>query len=313
MSALDMEDFYKTDMYGFTLQQAVADLAHDQGAPESSVAGTLADLLLGADGILGHHITLTARKEDTGKDSHEEFSAERAGMHLYALHGVLEEDCRGLTWDEAEHGDGKEAGTNKPLRWFRIDKKIVIALLESKDIPIPESWRSGKAVKSKHPASGEQQEVKRKTGAHSPGDLSVIVDGINKKVTVFPKNGKKAIYKRTDIVGKGTVTWDLLVDFAKCKGLLEGNTQPDVKKRNTPGNRKNLGKKLMGALGLGQSPIVEGRKGLMRFASIELAGDRWIDEHGYQSPTELDALHPSGAYTRCRRCYLSEITFCRLG
>ena len=56
MGVLDKEDFYKTDMYGYTLQQVVADLAHEQGAAESSVAGTLADLLLRADDILGQHI-----------------------------------------------------------------------------------------------------------------------------------------------------------------------------------------------------------------------------------------------------------------
>jgi len=267
MGVLDKEDFYKTDMYGYTLQQVVADLAHEQGASESSAAGTLAGLLLGADDILGHHITLTARKEDTGKDGHEEFSAERVGMHLYALHGVPEEDCRGLTWDEAEHGDEKEAGTNKPLRWFRIDKKIVIALLKSKDIPIPESWRSGKAVKSKHPASGkQQQEVIR------PGDLSVIVDEINERVMVSPKNRKKTKYKRRDIVGKGTTTWDLLVAFAKCGGSLEGNTAADVEKINTSINRRNLGKKLVAAMGLDRSPIVKGARGTTRFRSICLAG-----------------------------------------
>ena len=277
MSALGKEDFFKTDMYGFTLRQVVADLAHDQDAAESSVAGTLADLLLRADDILGQRITLIARKEDTGRSSHGEFSAERAGMHLSALHGVPEEDRRGLTWDEVEHGDEKEAGTNEPLRWFRIDKKIVIALLESKDIPIPESWRLGKRVKSKHQdvqsLSGEEEQEEISINLMwESGDLEVIVDEVNQRVTVLPKNGKKTIYTRTDIVGKGTVIWDLLVDFAKCKGSLEGNTQADVKKRNTSANRKNLSKKLMGEMNLDKSPIVEGRNGVMRFHSIKLAG-----------------------------------------
>jgi len=106
----------------------------------------------------------------------------------------------------------------------------------------------------------------------SPGSIKVIVDNINNQVTVIKNNGNKSVYSHADIVGKGKVTWDLLVDFAMCEGSLVGNLKTEVKKRNTSANRINLGSKLMDTLGLNESPIVKGRNGVMRFASITLAG-----------------------------------------
>jgi len=126
------------------------------------------------------------------------------------------------------------------------------------------------------PTKGQNKTEQRKGDLYSPGHLQVIVDEFNEKVSVrADKNQReRRIYSRADVVGKGSVTWDLLVDFAKCKGLLEGNTQADVKQKNTSGNRINLGNKLMKALELAQSPFVEGRNGVMRFASISLASAR---------------------------------------
>lgn len=110
----------------------------------------------------------------------------------------------------------------------------------------------------------------------SPNELYIIVDDINEKVTIATDRGKgkTAVYSRFDVVGRGTVTWDLLVDFAKCNGSLEGNTKIDVKRRNSSVNRNNLGKKLKEALFLNKSPVVEGRNGVMRFGSITIAGDK---------------------------------------
>ena len=107
-----------------------------------------------------------------------------------------------------------------------------------------------------------------------PGYLCVIVDDVNQTVEFYSQegNGEKTKGTRKDIVGRGTVTWDLLVAFAKCNGSLEGNVAADVKKINTSVNRKNLGEKLMIAMNLDESPIVEGRSGVMRFHSIQLAG-----------------------------------------
>jgi hypothetical protein len=108
----------------------------------------------------------------------------------------------------------------------------------------------------------------------NPDELLVIVDDINENVTVVTQRGqgKKTVYKRRDIFGKGTATWYLLVDFAKCKGSLEGNHSKDVKKRNTSGNRQNLSKKLVEKLRLSKPPIIAGRKGVMCFFSIHLKG-----------------------------------------
>jgi hypothetical protein len=107
-----------------------------------------------------------------------------------------------------------------------------------------------------------------------PGDLNVVVDEVNQTVSFCSQsnNGEETKYARNDIVGRGTVTWDLLVAFARCNGLLEGNNSADLKKMNSSVNRKNLGKNLMDAMNLDKSPIVEGRNGVMRFNSIKLAG-----------------------------------------
>ena len=134
--------------------------------------------------------------------------------------------------------------------------------------------------------SGEQQDIealissaaqqKNASPLSSPGDLCIVVDDTNERVIVVAAKGVKEqrLYSRGDIMRSGTVVWDLLVDFARCEGLLEGNTQSDVKKRNTSANRKNLGGHLMKALCLDKSPIVNGRKGVMRFASIVLASNK---------------------------------------
>lgn len=134
------------------------------------------------------------------------------------------------------------------------------------------------------------QESQRKDGRYSPGDLCVIVDNINEQVSVSAHQGerKPTTYSRSDVVGKGTVTWPLLVDFAKCKGSLEGNTKTDVKERNTSANRKNLGNKLMEALGLDRSPFIEKRNGAMRFASISLAGGRATSDAFDRSKVSFD-------------------------
>lgn len=107
-----------------------------------------------------------------------------------------------------------------------------------------------------------------------PGDLSVVVDDVNQTVSFYSQinNDEKTKCARKDIVGRGTATWDLLVAFAKCNGSLEGNAAADVKKVNKSANRKNLGNKLMIAMNLDESPIVEGRNGVTCFHSIQLAG-----------------------------------------
>ncbi len=107
-----------------------------------------------------------------------------------------------------------------------------------------------------------------------PGDLKVIVDDVNQSVVVTTQDGEQTKHTRDDIVGRGTVTWDLLVAFAKCNGSLEGNTIADVKKMNTSANRNNLGKKLMTAMNLDESPIVKNRPGVMSFQSIHLEGNK---------------------------------------
>lgn len=104
----------------------------------------------------------------------------------------------------------------------------------------------------------------------SPGELSVTVDEVNENVVVFMRDGKQTKYTRRDIVGKGIVTWDLLVAFARGKGSLEGNRAADVKKMNTGGNRKNLGEKLMAVMGLSKPPFIIGRGGATCFRSIQL-------------------------------------------
>ncbi|MEE9354303.1 MAG: hypothetical protein V3U75_01805 [Methylococcaceae bacterium] len=110
-------------------------------------------------------------------------------------------------------------------------------------------------------------------GTHKPGDLIVIVDDVNDVVNVRSINGKyNTKFGRKDVVGKGTVTWLLLVAFAKCNGSLEGNSDTDVKKLNTPANRKNLSGKLVSSMKLNTQPIVKGRSGIMRFQSIRIAG-----------------------------------------
>jgi len=120
-------------------------------------------------------------------------------------------------------------------------------------------------------------------GKRRPGDLSVTVDDVNQTVTVYQGTSKQKANKfgRSDVVGKGTATWDLLRAFAKCHGSLEGNATDDVKKVNTSVNRKNLGKKLVDAMNLDVSPIAEGRAGIMSFQSIRLAG-------GKSSPDAMD-------------------------
>jgi len=111
-------------------------------------------------------------------------------------------------------------------------------------------------------------------GKRRPGDLSVTVDDVNQTVTVYQGASKQNANKfnRSDIVGRGTVTWDLLVAFAKCNGSLEGNTVAEIKKKNTSVNRIILGEHLMAAMDLDKSPIIEDRKGAMCFGSIRLAG-----------------------------------------
>lgn len=113
-------------------------------------------------------------------------------------------------------------------------------------------------------------------GKRRPGDLSVTVDDVNQTVTVYQGASKQNANKfsRSDVVGQGIVTWDLLVAFAKCDGSLERNTAADVKKLNTSVNRKNLSEKLVAAMNLISSPIVEGKNGVMCFRSIQLAGGK---------------------------------------
>lgn len=135
---------------------------------------------------------------------------------------------------------------------------------------------------SNEPESGVQPggSTKKTTGVvenrMSPvalsGDLTVVVDDVNQNIVVVARNGKQTKYARSEILGKGAVTWDLLVAFARCRGSLEGNATADVKKLNTSVNRKNLGKKLMDGIGLDDSPIIQGRNGVMRFQSIDIAG-----------------------------------------
>ena len=134
------------------------------------------------------------------------------------------------------------------------------------------------------------------SGKHRPGDLMVLVDEVNQHVVVCTQDGGRTKYARADVFGRGTVTWDLLVAFARCGGSLEGNAIADVKKINTSANRGNLGKKLVAAMNLDESPIVKGRSGVMRFQSIQLAGDtlssdaldrmttEYLENHGDDMP-----------------------------
>ena len=138
-------------------------------------------------------------------------------------------------------------------------------------------WRARRAIsRAIGKSAADKEQPLPASGERQPGNLTVIVDNLNETVTVFSKSGpsKGQEFKRADVVGKGTVTWDLLVDVAKCKGSLEGNAQAEVKERNTSANRKNLGEKLVESFKLNESPFVEGRNGVMKFASISLAGGR---------------------------------------
>ena len=121
-----------------------------------------------------------------------------------------------------------------------------------------------------------------------PGDLKVIVDDVNQSVVVTTQDGEQTKHTRDDIVGRGTVTWDLLVAFAKCNGSLEENRSANVIKINTSVNRKNLGTKLVAALSLDKSPIVDGKSGAMCFRSIELAGSTASTDVMDRKPISID-------------------------
>lgn len=109
-------------------------------------------------------------------------------------------------------------------------------------------------------------------GSYRPEDLKLIVDDVNQAISLVSNSGEKTKYARADLLGRGTVTWELLVWFARCGGSLEENNAGDVKRLNTSVNRKNLGEKLQAAFGLAKPPIIPLRKGVMCFGSIQLKG-----------------------------------------
>ena len=183
---------------------------------------------------------------------------------------------------------------------IRIKRGHLIAWFESKGQHPPFLFKQSRTHGDQTNSEGPISESKRDNGTcqtNAPEHLTVIVDEENELVFVATKgSSKRKRYRRNDIVGKGTVTWLLLVDFAKCGGSLEGNNKPDVEQRNTPGNRINLGNKLMEVLRLDKSPIIERRSGVMRFGSIGVAADgrstdamdrvgtEFLDRHGEHLP-----------------------------
>lgn len=182
--------------------------------------------------------------------------------------------------DEYLSADGAGQEIDWDTRWalsIKIQRSDLTKWFESKGQHPPFLFKETRASENKRRTEAPITELERQNISYqynSPEHLTVVVDEINELVFVETKGSSKPKrYKRHDIVGKGTATWLLFVDFAKCNGSVEDNTQPDVKKRNTPGNRKNLGDRLTKLLKLDKPPIIEGRNGVMRFASISLASD----------------------------------------
>jgi len=187
------------------------------------------------------------------------------------------------------------AENTKPLEDRRLHPKEFLNWWQSKgfniptelahllDTPVPEGQNPAEStprptdrLNGQEKTTRQQQDTRMAQSERHPADLVVIVDEVNKTVSVFSKagSGKETKFTHRDIVGRGDVTWSLLVAFARCNGSLEGNTAADVKKLNTSANRKNLSSKLVATMNLDRSPIVEGRTGVMRFQSIQLAGDK---------------------------------------
>ena len=134
----------------------------------------------------------------------------------------------------------------------------------------------------------------------NPRDLDLVIEVIPERVAVTHRKTKaKKTYTREDLLGRiATATWLLLCLFGRHYNAVPGTLPDEVKKLNSPSNRRHLGKKLEETLSLSLSPVIPNNPSALAFASItaeregidamqrktvsmdgEDAADRWLRAH----------------------------------